>query len=106
MAMGSTPADKTRLSKIMTKKADLQVGVPGHEEEVIVNELLPDGLLHAGEGVVGAGQVPGQIGEGLLHQVLHAQPLLLGDAGGQAESVNVAAHPTGSAWSLMESCNY
>ena len=60
---------------------------------MVVDQLLPDLLLHAGERVVGAGQVAGQVGKSLLHQVLHAQPLVLGDAGGQAESVNVAPDP-------------
>ena len=35
-------------------------------------------LLHAGEWVVGAGQVARQVGEGLLHQVLHLNPLIPG----------------------------
>jgi len=47
---------------------NLQVAVPGHEEEVIVDELLADGLLHAQQGVVLAGQVALQLGEGVLHQ--------------------------------------
>ena len=71
----------------------LEVAVPGHEEEVVVDELLADGLVHAGQGVVGAGQVGGQLGEGVLHQVLDADALVLGDAWGEAEAVNVAAHP-------------
>ena len=75
------------------KLPHLEVGIPGHEEEVIVHELLPDGLLHAGEGVVGAGQVPRQVGERFFHEVLHTQALVLGDSGGQAEPVNVATHP-------------
>ena len=34
-----------------------------------------------------------QIGEGFLHQVLHAQPLVLGDPGGQSKPINVPANP-------------
>ena len=39
------------------KFPDLEVLVPGHEEEVVVHKLLPDLLVHAGEGEVGAGKV-------------------------------------------------
>ena len=35
----------------------LEVLIPGHEQEVVVDKLLPDLLVHAGEGEVGAGKV-------------------------------------------------
>ena len=35
----------------------LQVGVARHEEEVVVHKLLAHLLVHAGEGVVVAGEV-------------------------------------------------
>merc|ERR1719422_395665 len=58
-----------------------EVAVSRHEEEVVVNELLADLLVHSGQGVVGAGKVAGQLGEGVLQKALNSQPLLLGDAG-------------------------
>ena len=69
-----------------------EVAVSGDEEEVVIHELLADGLLHAGEGVVLAGQVPGQVGQRLGEHRLDVDPLLLGDAGGQPVAVHVAAH--------------
>ena len=68
-----------------------EVAVTGDEQEVVVDELLADLLVHPTEGVVGAGEVTGQLGESILHQALNAQPLLLGDAGRKAETVDAAA---------------
>ena len=68
----------------------LQVGISGHEEEVIVNELLADLLVHASEGVVAAGEISSELGEGVAGHLLDSKPLLLGDSGGKAESLDAA----------------
>ena len=70
-----------------------EVGVARDEEEVVVNELLADLLVHATEGVVGAGKVTGQLGEGALQEALNAKPLVLGDARGQTEAINGTSDP-------------
>merc|ERR1719512_445815 len=70
-----------------------EVPVPGDEEEVVIHQLLANLLAHAGEREVGAGQVPAQVGEGLLHEVLRVEPLLLGDAGAETEPIDAAADP-------------
>merc|ERR550517_4442 len=69
-----------------------QVLVPRDEEEVIVNQLLPDGLVHAGEGEVGAGEVILKLGKSVDHQLLLLKTLLLGDAGGESEAFDAATH--------------
>ena len=60
-----------------------EVLVAGDEEKVIVDQLLAHRLSHPGERKVGPGQVSAQVGEGLLHEVLHAESLVLGDPGRQ-----------------------
>ena len=67
-----------------------QVLVPGNKEEVIVDQLLPDSLIHASEGEVGAGQVILKLGKSVDHQLLLFKTLLLGDAGGEPEAFNAA----------------
>ena len=57
---------------------------------MVVDQLLADLLVHAGEGEVGAGKVAGQLGQSALHQRLNTSPLLLGDAGGQTEAIDGA----------------
>ena len=59
---------------------------------MVIHKLLSDLLAHARERVVGASQVASQVGEGLLHQVLHTKSLIPGDAWRQAESVNAASN--------------
>ena len=70
-----------------------EVAVTGDEQEVVVDQLLADLLIHASQGVVGSGEVTGQLGEGALQQALNTQPLLLGDARGQTEAINGTSNP-------------
>jgi len=93
----SVVEDATALGPVALHTSDLQVGVTGHEEEMVIDELLADLLVHAGQGVVGTSQVTRQFGEGVLHESLNIDTLLLGDAGGKTESLDGAtdADPAG-----------
>merc|ERR1711913_190135 len=77
---------------VLLHTGNSEVPVSGHEEEMVVNQLLSDGLVHPGEGVVLTSQVAAQLGQSVGHQLLHVNSLLLGDSGGQTESVNVATN--------------
>ena len=83
--------DAATLGPVALHAGDLKVPVTRHEEEVIIDQLLADSLVHALEGVVGSCEVSSQLLESLLHQVLDIDALLLGDAGGQSKSGNAAA---------------
>ena len=85
--------DATSLGPVTLHASDLEVGVSRDKEEVVIDQLLPDLLTHASEGEVGAGQISLEVSESLLHQVLHVNPLLLGDARGETKAVNVPADP-------------
>merc|ERR1719458_1699554 len=93
--------DSATLGPITLHTSDLEVGVARDKEEVVVDQLLPHLLVHAGEREVGASKVTLQVGESFLHQVLDSNPLLLGDARGKAKSVNGATNPdpAGVNWS-------
>jgi len=84
--------DTAALGPVALHTSDLQVGVTGHEEEMVVDELLADLLIHTGQGVVGTGQVTFHFGECVLHQSLNIDTLLLGDTGGKTESLDAAAN--------------
>ena len=60
---------------------------------MVVDQLLADLLVHASQGVVGSGEVTGQLGEGALHQALNSEPLVLGDAGGKTEAIDGTSDP-------------
>merc|ERR1712004_969429 len=76
----------------MTWTSDSQVTVSGDEEEVVIHKLLSDLLVHASEGVVGASQVTSQVLQGRGEGLLEVNSLLLGDSGGQAESINITTN--------------
>jgi len=78
----------TALGPVTLHTSDLQVGVTRHEEEVVVNELLADGLIHTSQGVVVTSQISFQLGESVLHEGLNINTLLLGDSGGKTESLD------------------
>jgi hypothetical protein len=89
---GSIVEDATALGPVTLHTSDFQVGVTRHEEEMVIDELLAGGLVHAGQGVVGASEIAGQLGEGALHQGLNINTLLLGDAGGKTEAFDGTAN--------------
>ena len=89
--LGLVVEDAAALGPVALHASNLQVGVAGHEEEVVVNELLAGLLVHAGQRVVATSEVAGQLAEGILHESLNVNALLLGDAGGEAESLDGAA---------------
>jgi len=83
--------DTAALGPVALHTSDLQVGVTRHEEEMVIDELLADLLIHTGQGVVGTSQVTFHFGESVLHQSLNIDTLLFGDAGGKTESLDGAA---------------
>merc|ERR1719367_1689290 len=90
--LGVIVEDSTALGPVTLHTSNSQVTVSGDEEEVVIHKLLPDGLVHAGEGVVGASQVTSQVLQGGGEGLLEVNSLLLGDSGRQAESINIATN--------------
>merc|ERR1719490_244086 len=76
----------------MLHAGDLQVPVSGDEEEVVVNELLANLLVHASQRVVVSGKVRGEVLDGVDHQLLNSNTLVLGDSGGKAKAINGTAN--------------
>ena len=50
-----------------------EVAVTRDEEEVVVDQLLADLLVHGSQGVVRASEVTGQLAKGALHQLLNGK---------------------------------
>merc|ERR1719284_811007 len=98
--LGLVVEDATALGPVTLHTSDLQVGVTGHEEEVVIDELLADLLVHASRGVVGTCQVTIEPLEGSGDELLNTNTLLLGDSGGKAKSLDGAADtdPDGVDW--------
>jgi len=86
--LGIVVVDAAALGPVALHAGNSQVAITRHEEEVIVDQLLADLLVHAGERVVGAGEVTGHLGESLGDNLLNTDALLLGDSGGETESID------------------
>ena len=86
--LGIIVEDTTALRPVTLHTGNLQVGITRHEEEVVINQLLAGGLIHASQGVVFAGKIARELGKGVLHQSLNVDTLLLGDAGRKAETLD------------------
>jgi len=99
---GSIVEDATALGPVTLHTSDLQVGVTRHEEEVVVDELLTDLLVHASQGVVGTSQVTIEPLQGSGDKLLNTDTLVLGDSGGETESLDGTANtdPDGVDWDL------
>jgi len=94
--------DTTTFGPVALHTSYLKVAVTRHEEEVVIDELLADGFLHASQGVVVAREITGELSEGALHEVLNTNTLFLGDTGGETEGIDVAANtdPDGVNWDI------
>jgi len=89
--LGVIVEDSTTLGPVTLHTSDSQVTVSGNEEEVVINQLLTDSLVHASKRIVLASEVTGQLGQSGGHHLLDVNSLLLGDSGGETESINITS---------------
>jgi len=88
--LGIIMEDSTAFGPVTLHTGNSQIGISRHEEEMIINKLLADSLVHASEGIVGSGKISSQSLQGSVHELLNSNALFLGDSGGKAESVDGA----------------
>merc|ERR1712012_1513450 len=84
--------DTTTLGPVTLHTGNGKVPVARDEEEVVVNELLTDLLIHSGQRVVVTSKVRGEVLDGVDHQLLNSNALLLGDAGGKTKAIDGTAN--------------
>jgi len=90
--LGVIVEDSTTLGPVTLHTSDSQVTVSGNEEEVVIDQLLADSLVHASKRIVLASEVTGQLGQSRGHHLLDVNSLLLGDSGGETESINITSN--------------
>jgi len=90
--LGSVVEDSTALWPVTLHTSNGKVTVSTDKEEVIINKLLTDSLIHTSERVVVTSKVIGELAKGAAHQLLNIDTLLLGDSGGKTESINATAN--------------
>merc|ERR1719495_779898 len=83
--LGSVVEDSTALWPVTLHTSNSEVTVSTDEEEVIINKLLTDSFIHTSK-------IIRKLAEGAAHQLLNINTLLLGDSGGETESINAATN--------------
>merc|ERR1712038_656166 len=91
--LGSIVEDTSALRPVSLHTSNSKVSVSRDEEEVVINKLLSDLLIHASQGVVFTSKITREGSGGILHKVLNTKTLLFGDSGGKTKSVNGTTNP-------------
>jgi len=89
--LGVIVEDSTTLGPVTLHTSNCQVSVSADKKEVVIDELLSDSLIHASEWVVLASKISIESLKGRGHHLLNVNSLLLGDSGGETESINITS---------------
>merc|ERR1719391_1809272 len=84
--------DSTTLGPVTLHASHLQVPVARDKEEVVVDQLLADLLVHASQRVVVSSKIRWEVFDGIDHQLLNSDTLVLGDSGRQPEAIDGTAN--------------
>merc|ERR1719370_1279039 len=84
--------DATTLRPVTLHTSNGQVPVSRDKEEVVVNQLLADLLVHSSQRVVVSGKVSREALDCVLHQVLNSLTLVPGDSRGKTKAINGTAN--------------
>merc|ERR1719320_971124 len=90
--LGSVVEYSMALGPVTLHTSNSEVTVSTDEEEVIINKLLTNSFIHTSEGIVASSKIIGELAKGTAHQLLNINTLLLGDSGGETESINAATN--------------
>merc|ERR1712102_8548 len=86
--LGSIVEDASALWPVSLHTSNSQISVSRYKEEVIINKLLSDLLVHSSQGIVLSSKVSSDGSSGTLHQFLNTQTLLLCNSRRQTKSIN------------------
>merc|ERR1712045_548559 len=95
--------DSTAFWPVTLHTSYLQVWITRHEEEVIINQLLSDSLVHSSQGIVVAREITSEFCKSSNHEFFHVNTLLLGDSRGQTESLDGSSNTNsdGVNWDII-----
>jgi len=86
--LGVIVEDTSALWPVSLHTSNSQISVSRNEEEVIIDKLLSDSLIHSSQRIVLSSKVSSEGSSGILHQFLHTKTLLLCDSRRQTKSVD------------------
>ena len=80
--------DSSTLRPVSLHTSNSEVSVSRDKEEVVVNKLLSDLLVHSSQRIVLSSEVSSEGSSGTLHQLLNTNTLLLGDSRREAKAID------------------
>jgi len=87
-SLGGVVEDTSALRPVSLHTSNSEVSVSRDEEEMIINKLLPDLLVHSSQRIVLSGKVSSEGGSSTLHQLLNSKTLILGNSRRKTKSIN------------------
>jgi len=94
--LGIIVEDTSALRPVTLHTSNSKVSVTRNEQEVVINKLLSDLLIHASKRIVLSSKVTRESSSGILHEVLHSNTLFLGNSRAEAKSINRSSNPDSS----------
>merc|ERR1719362_627273 len=91
--LGIIMEDTSALRPVTLHTSNSQVSVTRNKEEVVINKLLSDLLIHASKWVVLSSKVTREGGSSILHEIFNSNTLLFGDSRAEAKSINGSSNP-------------
>merc|ERR1712241_97079 len=85
---GFVVEDTTAFWPVTFHTSYLQVWISRHEEEVVIDQLLSDSFIHSSQWIVVSSKITSELSESSLHEVFNSNTLVLGDSGGETESLD------------------
>merc|ERR1712165_696817 len=87
-SLGSIVEDASTLRPVSLHTSNSEVSVSRDKEEVVVDKLLSDLLVHSSQRIVLSSEVSSEGSSGTLHQLLNTKTLLLGDSRREAKAID------------------
>merc|ERR1719362_247032 len=91
--LGIIMEDTSALRPVTLHTSNSQVSVTRNKEEVVINKLLSDLLIHASKWVVLSSKVTREGSSSVLHEIFNSNTLLFGDSRAEAKSINGSSNP-------------
>merc|ERR1719270_2218497 len=90
--LGSIVEDTTTLRPVSLHTSNSKLSISRDKQEVIINKLLSNLLIHSSQGVIFSSKIPTECSSSTLHEAFNSNTLFLGDSRRQTKSINGATN--------------
>jgi len=85
--------DATALWPVSLHTSSNEVTISGDKEEMIIDKLLTNSLIHSCEWVISSSKISCKVGKSLLHEAFNSNSLLLSNSRGKSKSIDGSSNP-------------